>query len=79
MRTHFAAVSTSAKRVEHARSFCSCVTHAIFLAVESSDNNQQRFTRASVIKGIRLRNYYLFTFQDLFDATFRYKDPLDIS
>ena len=47
--------------------------------MESSDNNQQRFTRASVIKGIRLRNYYFSTFQDLFDATFRHKDPLDIS
>ena len=47
--------------------------------MESSDNNQQRFMRASVIKGIRLRNYYFSTFQDLFDATFRYKGPLDIS
>ena len=46
--------------------------------METSGNNQQQFTCASVNKGIRLRNFYYCTFQDLFDATFRYKDPLDI-
>ena len=46
--------------------------------METSGNNQQQFTCASVTKGIRLRNYNSCTSQDLFDATFRYKDPLDI-
>ena len=47
--------------------------------METRSNNQQHvFIRASEIKGIRLTNYYFCTFQDLFDATFRYKDPLVI-
>ena len=47
--------------------------------METSSNNQQHvFIRASEIKGIRLTNYYFCTFQDLFDATFRYEDPLVI-
>ena len=47
--------------------------------METSGDNLQEVTCASVIKGIRLRNYDFSTFQDLFDATFRYKGPLDIS
>ena len=48
--------------------------------METGGNNQQQVTCASVIKGIRLRNYDSFTFQwHRFDATFRYKYPLDIS
>ena len=38
-----------------------------------------KFTCASVIKGIRLRKYDFYMFQDLFVATFRYKDPLMLS
>lgn len=39
--------------------------------VETSGDNKQEVTCASVIKGIRLRNYDFYMFQDLFDATFR--------
>ena len=46
--------------------------------MKTSGNNQQQFTCASVIKGILLRNYDFFTFQDLFDATSRCKDPFHI-
>lgn len=46
--------------------------------MKTSGNNQQQFTCASVIKGIRLRNYDFFTFQDLFDATSRCKDTFGI-
>ena len=47
--------------------------------MKTSANNQQQFTCASVIKGIRMRNYYFFfTFQDLFDATSRCKDTFGI-
>ena len=38
-----------------------------------------KFTSASVIEGIRLRKYDFYMFQDLFVATFRYKDPLMLS
>ena len=41
--------------------------------METSGNNQQQFTCASITKGMRLRNYNSCTSQDLFDATFRYK------
>ena len=45
--------------------------------METSGNNQQQFTRHLVVKGMCLRKLQ-FLFQDLFDATFRYKDSLDI-
>ena len=46
--------------------------------MKTSGNNQQQFTCASFNKGIRLRNYDFFTFQDLFDATSRGEDTFGI-
>ena len=38
-----------------------------------------KITSALVIEGIRLRKYDFYMFQDLFVASFRYKDPLMLS